>query len=333
MSEETDLSKTIQLICAALSRYYKSLGKNYNKLFSIYCNDHGLDDVTLLEELEQGDPEYCSAIDFDEEFPFKKEPKNRPEAIFDIIRKCNDNPNITFVSLLQFDQDLFQIEPNALQETKELYEKQCPALWTTEMGSDGGFLQMLAIGRKNKIDYMQHLVDDYSRDRIKHMNEINGWTPNDWSSNHKHFRQLNKVIVQIPTEDKTKTTNISHKTLSTGAVISFGSRCVAQLMFKNISKIDESLEMTVTLLNAAINFISNLVQSPKTICPFQIDLSISVGVAKIFENIVGDDIKSDCDNDDDNDDDDDDDDDDDTFDETKSEVDYIGNIQEKLEKK
>eukprot|EP01084_Bolivina_argentea_P275904 470623_1 len=100
---------SIEQIDIALARYYKSLGQPYDKLFAGYCEDNGLEDDTLDEELEV-DPSDCLLIDFDENFPFAKAPKDRGQAIFDMIRKCKENPDITFdASFPTFDQDLFEI--------------------------------------------------------------------------------------------------------------------------------------------------------------------------------------------------------------------------------
>ncbi len=85
----------IDKICGALSRYYQSLGKQYDKIFSNWCDDNGMDDETVSEELTV-QPADCLLVDFDDNFPFQKPPTDKAQAIFDIIRKCKDNPNISF---------------------------------------------------------------------------------------------------------------------------------------------------------------------------------------------------------------------------------------------
>ena len=37
------------------------------------------------------------------------------------------------------------------------------------MNTDKGLLQIIAIGRNNKFDYLQNLVDMFDRDRVKHL--------------------------------------------------------------------------------------------------------------------------------------------------------------------
>eukprot|EP01084_Bolivina_argentea_P011002 20551_1 len=136
-------------ICEALSRYYKSLGKPYDKLFSTYCEDNGLDEETIEEELKQ-QPEDCLLVDFDDDFPFEKEPKDRARAIFDMIIKCNNHPKITFdVPSPILDQDSFTLEEKTIDEIKETYEKQCPVLWNTgRISTDGAFIRILGVGKK-----------------------------------------------------------------------------------------------------------------------------------------------------------------------------------------
>eukprot|EP01084_Bolivina_argentea_P280939 480551_1 len=77
-------------ICNALEKYYKTLDKPYDKLFSNYCDVNGLDDDAVAEELEQN-PTDCLLVDFDEDFPFKEEHADREQAIFKIIQQCNDD--------------------------------------------------------------------------------------------------------------------------------------------------------------------------------------------------------------------------------------------------
>eukprot|EP01084_Bolivina_argentea_P081845 148193_1 len=302
------MSTIIDDICEALSRYYKSLDKPYDKLFSTYCEDNGLDDVA--EELKQP-PEDCLLVDFDENFPFEKEPRNKARAIFDMIRKCTNRPNITFdVPSPILDQDSFRLEEKTIDEIKITYKKQCPVLWNSGMSTDSGFLQILAVARKNNFDYLLHLVDDYSRDRVKNIDAPSGWIEKQWSQNHKHFKMLKRLKVNVPQQQKGSNSGkitMEEKScdeVATAAVISFGKRCTPKLLFSNMMSINDSLEMTVQFINSCINFISNLAGSGRLICPFQIDMCIAVGAPAIVENNTEDDDDDDFDDDDDDDDDD-----------------------------
>eukprot|EP01084_Bolivina_argentea_P223942 378794_1 len=83
-------------ICAALARYYHSLGVVYDKIFSTFCEDYGIDNDALNDELD-GSVAECILIEFDENFPFAKEPKTdvqKQQFIFDVIKKSRDKFNL-----------------------------------------------------------------------------------------------------------------------------------------------------------------------------------------------------------------------------------------------
>ena len=97
MSEEI-----IKQICRGLSKYYKSLGKQYEVnddgkgIFEVFCDDNGLDE-TIEDELKE-DVEQCMLVDFDEDFPLKK-PMNddaKKKFILQTINDCARDPDIEF---------------------------------------------------------------------------------------------------------------------------------------------------------------------------------------------------------------------------------------------
>ena len=64
--------------------------------------------------------------------------------------------------------DLFAgITTDNLEDIKKLYETQCPSIYNQGMSVDPGLLQVIAIGKKIRIDYLQHLVDVYDRARVQ----------------------------------------------------------------------------------------------------------------------------------------------------------------------
>ena len=66
---------------------------------------------------------------------------------------------------------MFDISSRDMAVTKAMYQKQCPEIWKQAMESDEGLLQILTIGRKNHFDYLMHLVDDFHRSRIQHIDQ------------------------------------------------------------------------------------------------------------------------------------------------------------------
>eukprot|EP01084_Bolivina_argentea_P058377 106623_1 len=170
-----NMATEIEKIDTVLERYYKTLKKEYDHLFLNYCDENGLDEEALNDEFEQN-PDDSILIDFDEDFPFIKQPTNIPEAIFDILLKCRYNPDISFEYISQipeFGQNLFdEINETNWEEIFNLYRQQCPLIPALQQGQ---FIPILAVGRKHKFDYLLHLVDDYTRNRIKHIKQ-SPWT-------------------------------------------------------------------------------------------------------------------------------------------------------------
>eukprot|EP01084_Bolivina_argentea_P315300 546214_1 len=212
------------------------------------------------------------------------------------------------------------------------------------MSTDGGFLQILAVQRKHNFDYLLHLVDDYSRARIKNIEEKNSLSEKMWVQTHKHFKMLKQFKIIIPMTQKGSSSGkmtmraYTVDKVAMGAVYSFGKRCTPKLLFNNMMAINDSIEITVQFIQNSINFVSNLINTGKRICPFQIDMCIAVGAPGIVEyNASGGKNNQRKYINDDSDDDDDDDDDDDVGgggnDNNKGDfVDCVGPIEDKLKK-
>eukprot|EP01084_Bolivina_argentea_P000220 419_1 len=111
---------SIQQIDKYLQKYYESLQIPYNSLFADYCNANALDDDLVAEEFDAGADD-CILVDFDENFPFPKPPKNeadRNKKIFDLIKKGYQNPALSFapsrarpfVEYIEFETTGFEVE-------------------------------------------------------------------------------------------------------------------------------------------------------------------------------------------------------------------------------
>ena len=150
----------------------------------------------------------------------------------------------------------------------------------------------------------------------------------------KHILGLQKLSVKrLAKKGKDGAPTIKASELVGAAIHSFGHRCCNRLLFNALMKIDDSIPDILSYGISAIDFITNLLdqqdKSLNTICPFQFDLCIATGAP--IERKENDDAEN-------NEEDDDDDDDDDDEDETKNPepddgkfVDYIGDIQAKLD--
>eukprot|EP01083_Nonionella_stella_P305856 1068636_1 len=326
-----DVTKT----CAAIGRYYASLGKEYNGLFATFYEENGLDEDGLQDELEQNAAEslLCDFGD-DNPFPFTKETKDENEKkqmIFNLIKQCIVNPNIVFDSSIpNFKLDgakLFELEMKDIEDIKQIYSKQCIHLWNNDWEGDQGLLKLLAVGKKHGFDYLLHLVDDYGLYRVGGIDKPNFVdSPAGWNANHRHFRQLEQVTV-----GKQK-----YRQLATTAVSSFHKRVCGSLQFNPMKNINDSLERTVYYIYNAVNFVATLTQnaskSGRAICPFHLDFCIISGAPNVAEKQESLDTKEDDEEDDDDEDDDDDDEPPDDEKETNQKfVDVIGNISKRLD--
>ena len=116
----------------------------------------------------------------------------RRQFILDVIISCKD-PSITFTCvILTLEDELIPTLRMSRGCTKSNAQS-CGHL--TGMKSTGeSFLKIPAIGHKHNFDYLLHLVDDYSRDRIKNIDR--NWSEVEWSNEftNKHFRFLKSVV-------------------------------------------------------------------------------------------------------------------------------------------
>eukprot|EP01083_Nonionella_stella_P071763 192963_1 len=273
----------------ALSRYYARLDKPYDNNLRDYCEESGFDDDdTFRDEMNTGSHD-CLIVEFDETFPFEEEPKGdlaKKEIIYRIIRLCMDYPQMTFSAKLPnfrtMGDDLFKLlKKEDLKNILDKYEQQCPVFVDSDWNRDGGLLQILAIGDRHQFDYMLHLVDDYSRWRIKVKdNKTIKGTTQEWCEweGHAHFSKFEKMTIDYNARAKC-------------AVDGFNHRACNMLQLDPMSKIDDDLARIIYYIEDAANWIGNLIHdksrfNPKGLCPFQVDFCIASGAPIKDENLV-----------------------------------------------
>eukprot|EP01084_Bolivina_argentea_P289806 497725_1 len=179
--------KQINKICDGFHDYYRKQYKPYNALFSRYCIQNGIYDSRLSEELEDG--VNSTLVNFDDDFPCNTHDKKGK-----IVMKFVADPYL-LCRIPEFNRTFFEITEQELQETKQLYEVQCPKIYNCGMEKDQAFLILLTVGRKNDFEYVQCLVDDYFRDKVKHIQEE--WNVSKWIHNHPHFELLKKIKYKV----------------------------------------------------------------------------------------------------------------------------------------
>eukprot|EP01083_Nonionella_stella_P101282 286925_1 len=160
----------IDRISAAVGRYYKSLGRPYNNEFAIFCAEIGMQDVDALNEELEEDPEDCALIEFDDNFPFKKEPKydeERSQLIFELVKKIIEHPDITFASeevdLPTFNRSFFTVAPKDEDKAKERLKIELSTLYDAGMENDQGFIRWMAVEYQSGFPYLSYLRDAYQR--------------------------------------------------------------------------------------------------------------------------------------------------------------------------
>ena len=95
MAEEV----TIEQICNAFGRYYKSHNRGYEEYFTKYCDDNGFDEEMVAEEMQQ-DAEGCCLTDFADEdsynFPFPESIDDKTKFVFELLQQIMNTPDVTF---------------------------------------------------------------------------------------------------------------------------------------------------------------------------------------------------------------------------------------------
>eukprot|EP01083_Nonionella_stella_P196827 723976_1 len=154
----------IEEVCTAIGRYYDSLGEEYDGLFSAYCEENGIEE--LEDELAEGWEHWEDSLlsEFAEyyDFPFHAKPNDdetKKQFVFFFIKKCYNNPNITFCKLPQI--DLFLSEETVQEIADTVYKKQMPCLELSGF-PEPELMYFFAVGYANNLPLLTWLVDAYT---------------------------------------------------------------------------------------------------------------------------------------------------------------------------
>eukprot|EP01084_Bolivina_argentea_P024202 45131_1 len=261
----------IQMTCNNLRQYYNALNRNYDNLFTEFCEQNGFDDDdSLLSELNET---YDQSIvtDFDENFPFAEHPPTEQEGNilkFDLIKGCYHN--IRHDQLPKFDDKFFSVTET---DTEKIRDILCRRGKNNEFNNEN-ILYVLTIGHKASFDYLHHLVDSWFRYMIKieiktkREIELTSWLEDE---NNKHFQRLKRI--------KLRNGETAYDEVRRG-ITSFTIRQICMPLYKTVVyplyRINDSLEFSVKYLESACIFIATLLsqQSDGNKFPFQFDLCI-----------------------------------------------------------
>ena len=148
---------TVVEVDACLRRYYKQLQyeTEYNVggttgIFAKFCEENGIDDDSLREEIHDQETEEAILLDFDDDFPFLPnlqfdDDLAKKKYIEDILKQCYDDPNRSWKGLSplpEFKQKLFEsIQLKDIEEIKKVYLNQCPSIYYQSLTVDINLLQ------------------------------------------------------------------------------------------------------------------------------------------------------------------------------------------------
>eukprot|EP01084_Bolivina_argentea_P183223 316204_1 len=295
----------------ALGRYYARLHKDgyFNDhgegKFLEYCEANGFDNDDVISEEIHQDVEENMLLDFDENFPFpeNQQPENKSQQIWNILKKCHDNPN-AFRGSSEY--DVFDVEPNHFQDIdeKELnakikipYGKYCKATFAkAEASKDNSLTKLLYISQERiGKPYLHLFADLHARDNIayyllidKIKNEyketINKLLESDRISitaeklKSKQWAELNKHTRRIRNWNEKR----KEYDLLKAALYSYYHRLCGLIEVGPGWKIPENYGTICRYISEAVDFVYNLANDKKdiqsslsAICPFQYDFCIA----------------------------------------------------------
>eukprot|EP01083_Nonionella_stella_P174057 602301_1 len=273
----------IQQIDDGLAIYYESRNvKDYyddegNGRFRLWAEDGGMDTDEIKDDLNDDDP---LSIEFDDNFPLERE-ENRNVQIRNILLKCLKKQNPFFGKVFpDITKSFFDINPKEMLQMKQQYTNQCASFMNQGMSDDNGLFQIITAGHINGCDeYLQHLVDTYSRDSIAYYLQYKDSTEyvttldiDTWShlDNSPLFSALNEFESTFHAVTMTKT-----------AIASFYGRLAPKLILSGNKKIHDDVERTAAYITSAALFVCDLVRDHEAqTFPFQIDFCIGYKSAR-----------------------------------------------------
>eukprot|EP01084_Bolivina_argentea_P281256 481197_1 len=163
-----------------MSRYYMQRGRNDyfddgKGKFEEYCEANGFDDEDVADELAAGAQE-CMLVDFDEDFPFNSNIKNKKQKIknqfiYNIISTCYNNHNAynNNISSFTIEKKHFNVPKSSNKMFTDLetnLRKHCSAILKSPE-EDKALIHLSYISIINIGQPYLHLVSDlYARDKI-----------------------------------------------------------------------------------------------------------------------------------------------------------------------
>eukprot|EP01084_Bolivina_argentea_P251319 421471_1 len=263
----------IDKIDYGMSEYYKTFQLNYTNAdgkgkFQEFIEVNGFDDIDVSEELA-ANPQDCTLVDFDEQFPLNPKIEDNAKRFEEIVRILNCvalygyfKPKQQYKKLdLNIVDD---ISDNEIENAIEKYAAQMHCFATLAV-KDKDLKYFLAIGHKQGFPFLTFMVDSYTKDKVIYYVKTKGLlTVTQWAKENKFMKALRE-------HNFGKAISLEH------AMNSYCSRIMNRLRFDAaVYSIKDNIQQITEYIVATAVFVQKLMDKLNGKAPFQVDLLIAV---------------------------------------------------------
>eukprot|EP01083_Nonionella_stella_P169509 574916_1 len=160
------------------------------------------------------------------------------------------------------------LNPSYLDETRQIYTKECPSLQTDQAKQDD-LLKLLSWQRHSDYPLMLHIIDSYHRDNLQYFqNNQKNMTFKEWTLQYKTVDRLLQHIQS--TKERRKIFDIIQSAITT-----YTHRSCSALNMNSITYlISDSIEGFALCIQETLALIHTWTNDPTVVPPFQVDLLI-----------------------------------------------------------
>eukprot|EP01084_Bolivina_argentea_P251435 421698_1 len=273
MQTEQPQSK-IQLLDEAFAGYYKQRNVLYLNEFRGWADDNEFDSEFIEQEFNV-DPSESKLLQIAETLSGLGEFNVDSNEMWRILKICWSGYNasrlnrIREVPPIKVTAQDWQITDKERKDTIKIYASQCKTIFDQEMQNDACIIELLCVGQKLHVPYLQFLADLYSQDLLKSDSPLQVC---EWALRNKHLYELRKIKSSY---------GVDAFTCTVSAIESFFHRINPHLILNPQRRIKDSLQDTVQYIDVVVHFIRRQLMSTNPYngssgqcAPFQLDMSI-----------------------------------------------------------
>eukprot|EP01083_Nonionella_stella_P268978 909621_1 len=162
------------------------------------------------------------------------------------------------------------LNPSYLDETRQIYTKECPSLQTDQAKQDD-LLKLLSWQRHSDYPLMLHIIDSYHRDNLQYFqNDHKNMTFKEWTRQYKTVVHLLQHVHIQSTEERGKIFDIIQSAITT-----YTHRSCSALDMNSITYlISDSIQGFALCIQETLALIHTWTNDPTVVPPFQVDLLI-----------------------------------------------------------